>query len=128
MKPAVLLVDDDIDDLVALEATLEPLGVELVKAASGPDALRLILQRDFSLVIMDLMMPVMNGFEVCAMIRGRDKCRNLPVIILTGFDEEGAREMPGYRAGTFEFLRKPVAPETLRAKALDCVARNQTSP
>ena len=123
MNAPVLIVDDDFDDLVALQATLEPLGLEVVKAESGDEALRLILQRDFAILIMDLMMPRMNGFEVCALIRERDRCRDLPVVILTGFDEDGAKDLPGYRAGAFEFMRKPVLPEILRAKVADCVAR-----
>lgn len=123
----ILLVDDDFDDLVALQATLEPLGLEVVKARSGAEALRLILERDFALVIMDLMMPGMNGFEACALIRGRDRCRGLPIVILTGFDEDGAKELPGYRPETFEFMRKPVPPEVLRTKAAECAARFQPS-
>ena len=128
MNGPVLLVDDDFDDLVAVEATLSPLGLEVVKAESGDEALRHLLQRDFAVIIMDLMMPRMNGFEVCTLIRERDRCRDLPVIILTGFDEDGAKELSGYRPGTFEFMRKPVQPEVLRAKVADCVARFQSAP
>lgn len=123
----VLIVDDDFDELVALQATLDPLRLEVITAESGEEALRLILRRDFALVIMDLMMPHMNGFEVCSLIRERDRCRDLPVIILTGFDEDGAKGLPGYRPGTFEFMHKPVLPETLRAKVADCVARFQSA-
>jgi len=123
VKPPVLLVDDDDDDLFALEVTLEPLGLEIVKAGSGDDALRMILRREFAIVIMDLMMPGMNGFEVCSMIRTRDRCRDLPVVILTGFDEEQSKEIAGYRPGEFEFMRKPVLPEVLRARVADSVAR-----
>lgn len=123
MKIPVLLVDDDFDDLFALEATLEPLGLEIVKAESGEEALRMILKRDFAIVIMDLMMPGMNGFETCSLIRTRDRSRHLPVVILTGFDEEQAKELPGYRAGAFEFMRKPVLPETLRARVAESAAR-----
>jgi CheY-like chemotaxis protein len=128
MNAPVLIVDDDFDDLVALQATLDPLGLEIVKAESGDEALRLILQRDFAIVIMDLMMPKMNGFEVCTLIRERDRCRDLPVVILTGFDEDAAKGLSGYRPGAFEFMRKPVLPETLRAKVADCAARFQPAP
>lgn len=123
MKIPVLLVDDDADDLFALEASLEPLGLDIVKAGCGDEALRLILRRDFAIVIMDLLMPGMNGFEVCSLIRTRDRSRDLPVVILTGFDEEQAAGLPGYRAGAFEFLRKPVLPETLRARVAEAAAR-----
>lgn len=125
MSAPVLIVDDDLDDLVALEATLEPLGLEIVKSDGGEEALRLILRRDFAIVIMDLMMPRMNGFETCALIRGRDRSRDLPIVILTGFDEDQAKELPGYFDGGFEFMRKPVPPEVLRAKVADCAARFQ---
>jgi DNA-binding response OmpR family regulator len=123
MKIPVLLVDDDHDDLFALEATLEPLGLDIVKAESGDEALRLILQRDFAIVIMDLMMPGMNGFETCSLIRTRDRSKDLPVIILTGFDEEQSKHVPGYRAGAFEFMRKPVLPEALRARVAETASR-----
>jgi CheY-like chemotaxis protein len=123
MNGPVLLVDDDFDDLVALEATLAPLGLEVVKAESGDDALRMLLRRDFAVIIMDLMMPRLNGFETCALIRARDRCRDLPIVILTGFDEDQAKGLPGYRPGAFEFMRKPVQPEALRAKVAACSAR-----
>ncbi len=123
MKVPVLLVDDDYDDLFALEAALEPLGLEIVKAESGDEALRLILQRDFAIVITDLMMPGMNGFEVCSLIRAREHSQDLPVVILTGFDEEQAKELPGYLPGAFEFMRKPILAETLRARVAGSAAR-----
>lgn len=128
MKGPILIVDDDPDDLVALRATLDPLGVEVVTADGGDEALLQLLRRDFALVIMDLMMPRMNGFEICALIRQRDRCRDLPVIILTGFDEDGAKGLAGYRPGAYEFLRKPVLPEVLRKRVEDCVARFSEGP
>lgn len=124
----VLLVDDDDDELFALQAALEPLGLEIVTAGSGDEALRLILRRDFAIVIMDLSMPRMNGFEVCALIRQRERCRDLPVVILTGFDEDGAKNIPGYRRGAFEFMRKPVQPEALRARVAESADRCQPLP
>lgn len=121
--PAVLIVDDDPDDLVALEATLEPLGLEVVKANGGEDALMRILERDFAVVILDLMMPRLNGFEAAALIRRRERCRELPILILTGFDEDGARALPGYPPPPVEYMRKPVLPENLREKVAACAAR-----
>ena len=123
VKPAVLIVDDDPDDLVALKATLDPLGLDVVMADCGEDALKSILDRDVAAVIRDLVMPRMNGFEIVTLIRQRERCRDLPVLILSGFDEDGARAMPGYRPGAFEFIHKPVAPETLRARVAACAAR-----
>ena len=86
------------------------LGLEVVKAESGDEALLHILRRDFAVVIMDLLMPRMNGFEVSALIRGRDRCRDLPIVILSGFDEDGAKELPGYRPGAFESCASPCSP------------------
>ncbi|HXT00179.1 MAG TPA: response regulator [Elusimicrobiota bacterium] len=125
MPHPVLLVDDDVDDRMALAAALAPLGLEIMEAENGREALRLLLQRDFALVIMDLMMPGLDGLEVCALIRQRDRCRDMAVVILTGFDEDGAKRLPGYRPGTCEFMGKPVLPEALRAKVAGCVARFQ---
>ena len=121
--PTVLIVDDDADDLVALEATLEPLGLRVVKANGGEEALKCILDRDFVVVILDLMMPRLNGFEAAALIRQRERCRDLPILILTGFDEDGARSLPGYPPPRVEYLRKPVAPEFLRQRVSECAAR-----
>jgi CheY-like chemotaxis protein len=115
-RPAVLIVDDDPDDLFALEATLEPLGVEIVQAGDGEEALRRLLERDFSAIVMDLIMPRLNGFETAALIRMRDRCKDLPIIILSGFDVDGMRALPGYRADGFEFMSKPVLPDALRAR------------
>ena len=123
MRGPVLLVDDDADDLVALRATLDPLGLEIVTAESGDEALRLILARDFAVVVLDLVMPRMNGFEVCSLIRERERCRGMPVIILSGFDEDGAKELRGWRPDGFEYMRKPVEPQALRARVAECVER-----
>jgi CheY-like chemotaxis protein len=122
-RPAVMIVDDDADDRYALEATLEPLGVEIVRASDGEEALRRLLERDVSVIVMDLLMPRLNGFETAALIRGRDRFASLPIIFLTGFDSDGLRHVPGYHAGDYEFLTKPVLPEALRARVRDCVAR-----
>ena len=78
---------------------------------------------------MDLMLPDMNGFEVGSLIRRRDRCRGIPIVIASGLDEEAAKTLPGWRPGTFELLTKPVQPEILRAKVVAaCVARFQAAP
>ena len=122
-RPAVLIVDDDPDDLFALQATLEPLGLEIVQASDGEEALRRLLERDFAVVVMDLMMPRLNGFEAAALIRQRERSEDLPILILTGFDLDGMRALPGYRSEGLDFMSKPVLPETLRAKVAECAAR-----
>jgi CheY-like chemotaxis protein len=120
MKIPVLLVDNDFDDLFALEATLEPLGLEIVKAESGDEALRAILRRDFALVVMDLMMPGLNGFETCSLIRARDRSRDLPVVILTGFDEEQAKGLPPREAAleAARLLLLEAGPQAVTLKAV----------
>jgi DNA-binding response OmpR family regulator len=124
MNAAVLIVDDNLPYLEALHDTLEPLGFDVVLASSGEEALRLILERDFAIVIMDLLLPGLNGFEVGTLIRRRDKCRDIPIVISTGLEEEGLAGLAGYRPGSFELMTKPVRPERLRAKvAAACVAR-----
>lgn len=128
MKVPVLLVDDDPDDILALRVTLESPGLEIVSADSGEEALRLLLRRDFALVVMDLAMPRMNGFETGNLIRERDRCRGLPIVILTGFDEDGARGLPGWRPGGFELMRKPIQPEILRARVAELTARWRPIP
>lgn len=120
--PAVLIVDDDPDDLFALQATLEPLGLDIEQAVDGEDALRRLLDRDFAAVIMDLMMPRLNGFEAAALIRERDRSRDLPILILTGFDADGMRGLPGYGTPGLECMMKPVLPEVLRAKVSEWTA------
>jgi len=124
MNAAVLLVDDNRPYLEALRDALEPLGFEVVTAASGEEALRLVLERDFAIIVMDLLLPGLNGFEAGTLIRRRERCRGLPILIATGLDEEGLKGLAGYRPGAFELLTKPVRPERLRVKvAAACAAR-----
>lgn len=129
MKGSVLLVDEDLPHLVALREALEPLGLVSVAAVSGDEALRLILQQDFTIVIMDLKLPDMNGFELCSLIRRRDRCRGLPVLIMTWLEEEDAKVLSGWHAGAFELISKSAQPEILRAKVIAaCVAAFQPAP
>jgi two-component system sensor histidine kinase/response regulator len=111
----ILLVDDEQDNLLALEAVLESLGQEIVKANSGRQALRRLLVEDFAAIVLDVKMPEMDGFETAALIRQRDRSRHTPIIFLTGLKSE---EMlfKGYCLGAVDYLFKPVVPEVLRAK------------
>ncbi|MDE2491843.1 MAG: response regulator [Elusimicrobia bacterium] len=121
-RRGILIVDDDPDDLLALEATLSPLREEIVRARDGVEVLGLLLQRSFAVVIMDLLMPRLNGFETGTLIRQRECSRDLPIILLTGFDVDGLGVLPGY-SPDFELMSKPVSPEVLRARVLACLAR-----
>lgn len=111
----LLLVDDDRDNLLALQAVLEPLKQDLLLASSGIDALRLCLDNDFAAILLDVRMPDMDGFETAEMIRTRKRSRHTPILFLTGYrsDEQLFR---GYDLGAVDFLFKPIVPEVLQSK------------
>jgi PAS domain S-box-containing protein len=115
LKVKLLLVDDNPENLVALEATLEGLGQELVKANSGIEALRHLLDHDFAAILLDVRMPVMDGFETASMIRSRKRSRNTPILFLTGYKDE-EHLFRGYDLGAVDFLFKPIVPEILQSK------------
>ena len=112
----VLMVDDRADNLLALEAVLEPLGAELVRAGSGEEALRALLSGDFAVIILDVQMPGMDGFETAQLIKAREKTRNVPIIFLTAISGEAEHHLQGYRSGAVDYVYKPFNPEALRAK------------
>jgi PAS domain S-box-containing protein len=114
-RPSILLVDDYEPNLTALEAVLEPVGAALVKATSGEEALRRILEHEFALLIIDLRMPGMDGIETATIVRSRN--RDLPIILLTAHELEDKDIRRGYACGGVDVLRKPILPETIRAKA-----------
>lgn len=114
----ILIVDDEPGNLLALEAVLEGLGQNLVKAHSGTDALRQIMQKDFAVIIMDVLMPGMNGFEAAAMIRQRDRSRHTPIIFLTAVSKSDTDIFQGYSAGAIDYLVKPFSAEVLRSKVM----------
>jgi len=115
-KVSILLVDDHIENLVALEALLTDLGQNLVRAESGIDALRLLLHQEFALIILDVDMPIMNGFETAALIREREKSRHTPIIFLTAINKTEQHVFKAYALGAVDYLTKPFVPEVLRAK------------
>ena len=114
-KVKILLVDDRPANLFTLEAILEDLGQDLVKASSGKEALRHILKDDFAVILLDVKMPDMDGFETAALIREREKSRHTPILFVTAHknDEQVFR---GYYAGAVDFLYKPINAEVLRSK------------
>lgn len=111
----ILLVDDKPENLVALEAVLDDLGEVLVKAHSGKEALRSCLEHDFAVILLDVKMPDMDGFETAAMIRERERSRNTPIIFLTALKSE-EHLFRGYYMGAVDYLYKPIVPEVLRSK------------
>jgi signal transduction histidine kinase len=114
--PRVLLVDDRADNLLALRAVLEPLGHELVEASSGEEALRHLLAGEFALIILDVQMPGLDGFETARLIRGRERTRYVPIIFLTAISGEPEHYLRGYQSGAVDYVYKPFEPEILRAK------------
>jgi len=114
----ILLVDDQPANLLALEAVLEGLGQNLVRARSGEEALRQLIQMDFAVILLDVLMPGMNGFETAAMIRERDRSRHMPIIFLTAGGKTENEMFQGYALGAIDYLLKPVRPAVLRSKVL----------
>ncbi len=111
----ILLVDDRPANLLTLESILEDLGQDLVKATSGKEALRHLLRDDFAVILLDVKMPEMDGFETATLIRERDRSRHTPIVFLTAHKDE-EHVFRGYYAGAVDFLYKPINPEVLRSK------------
>jgi two-component system sensor histidine kinase/response regulator len=112
----VLLVDDQPENLLALEAILEELGENLVRASSGIEALRQVLEHDFAVILMDVRMPGMDGFETARLIHGRPASCHTPIIFLTAYHAADAEMMRGYKIGAVDYLVKPFEANILRSK------------
>lgn len=125
-KAKILLVDDNPENLVALEAVLEDAQHDLVKAASGREALRYLLEEDFAAILLDVKMPEMDGFETASMIRARKRSEHTPILFLTAFKSE-EQLFRGYDLGAVDFLFKPIVPEVLRSKVSAFVQLAQNS-
>lgn len=115
-KAKILLVDDRPENLLALEAILEPLGQELVRAESGADALRQLLRSDFAAILLDVQMPGLNGFETAEIIKSRERTRYTPIIFLTALSKDQEFVYRGYSVGAVDYMSKPLQPEILRSK------------
>src|SRR3954451_16124400 len=112
----ILIVDDQQENLLALEAVLEPIGQNLVRASSGEEALRCLLDDDFACILLDVQMPDMDGFETAEFIKQRERTRNIPIIFLTAIDKEAQQVFRGYTVGAVDYIFKPFDPEVLRSK------------
>jgi two-component system, sensor histidine kinase and response regulator len=115
-KASILLVDDDNNKLVALRSILDPLGENVVEARSGTDALRQLLREDFAVILLDVRMPIMNGFETAEMIRQRPSSELTPIIFVTALDQAETDMGRGYELGAVDFVFAPIVPAILRAK------------
>ncbi|HKC80141.1 MAG TPA: ATP-binding protein [Gemmatimonadaceae bacterium] len=112
----ILLVDDRPENLLALEAILEPLGQLLIRATSGPEALKRVLETEFAVILLDVQMPGMNGFEVAEIIKSRERSRTIPIIFLSAISKEDAYVFKGYSMGAVDYVFKPFNPDVLRSK------------
>jgi two-component system, sensor histidine kinase len=113
----ILVVDDTPENLTAIEVALDELDYRLVKVQSGKEALRRLLKQDFALILLDVQMPSMSGFETARLIRARDRSKHVPIIFITAYDRDDAEVLEAYRLGAVDFLLKPIQPEILKAKA-----------
>lgn len=112
----VLLVDDQPANLVSLEAILEAGDRELIKANSGPEALKVLLREDISLVLLDVQMPGMDGFEMAELMRQRKDTQSIPIIFVTAISKEKQYVFKGYQVGAVDYLFKPLDPVILQSK------------
>lgn len=112
----ILLVDDRPDKLLAVETILAPLGERLVRAGSGEQALRHLLQGDVAVILLDVHMPGMDGLETARLARGRERSRQTPIIFVTADDDNEVEISRAYALGAVDFIRTPIVPDVLRAK------------
>jgi PAS domain S-box-containing protein len=112
----ILLVDDQPENLRTLEAVLEPLGYPLVTSSSGHGALRLLLERDFAMILLDVRMPGLDGLETAQLVKARTRTRDIPIVFLTAARDEVSDIARGYGVGAVDYVLKPFDPEVLRSK------------
>ena len=115
-KVNILMVDDHPQNLMALEAVLGDMGENLVIANSGRDALKHLLDQEFALILLDVQMPGLDGYETAALVREREQSRHTPIIFLTAINQSDAHVFKGYSSGAVDYMFKPFAPEILKAK------------
>ena len=123
----ILLVDDQPENLLSAEAVLETLGQQIIKAESGREALRHLLHHDFAVILLDIMMPGMDGFETATLIRQRECSRHTPIIFLTALGRSDEHIRQGYDLGAVDYMLKPFVPAILRSKVSVFVELNRKS-
>jgi CheY-like chemotaxis protein len=112
----VLAVDDRRDNLLALQAILEGLPIEIVSVTSGEDALKRLLVEDYAVILLDAHMPGMDGFETAGHVKQRERTRHIPIVFLTAVDYDPHLAFRGYQAGAVDYITKPFDPWVLRSK------------
>lgn len=115
-RASILLVDDMEDNLMALEAVLGSLNEPLVRARSGEEAMKALLRQRFAVILLDVRMPGMDGFETASNIKRLDQTKDVPIIFLTGTDNDAGYAFRGYATGAADYMTKPFDPWVLRAK------------
>ncbi|TJY42138.1 response regulator [Cohnella pontilimi] len=113
---SILLVDDHVQNLMALEAALDGENYRFVRAASGHEALRHLLREEFAVIVMDVQMPEMDGFETARLIKSREKTKDTPILFISATSREAVDQFEGYSAGAIDYLIKPIVPSILKAK------------
>ena len=126
-KARLLVVDDQEANLFALEEILADLNVEVIRAGSGQEALKRVLDSEFALIVMDINMPGLDGFETAALIRHRQKARHIPIIFLTADAATDSHVFKAYSLGAVDFLYKPILPEILKSKVSTFVDLHEKS-
>jgi diguanylate cyclase (GGDEF)-like protein/PAS domain S-box-containing protein len=115
-RAAILLVDDNASKRLSITAVIEELGHSVVEAASGEAALKAVMKQDFAVILMDVKMPIMDGYETAKLIRMRKQCEHTPIIFITGHARDEAAVPVAYASGAVDFIFAPVVPDILRAK------------
>src|SRR5947209_6758661 len=126
-KMNILLVDDRPENLVALEGILEGLGQNLIRAESGPEALKRLLKHDCAVIILDVQMPGMDGYETAQLIRQREKLRSVPIIFVSAIYKSAESISRGYASGAVDYITKPLDPDALKIKVQTFVALAQNA-
>ncbi|WP_394239038.1 response regulator [Niallia oryzisoli] len=115
-KVNILMVDDHLENLLALEAALSSPDYHLVRATSGQKALKHLINQEFAVILLDVQMPGLNGFETAKLIRAREKTKHTPIIFLTAISQESENVQLGYEVGAIDYIFKPFQPDTLKKK------------
>lgn len=112
----ILIVDDRPENLLTLESILDSPELNIIKASSGNEALALMWEHEFALVLLDVQMPIMDGFETAEIMRSREKTKNIPIIFITAISKERSHVFRGYESGAVDYLYKPLDMDVLRSK------------
>ncbi len=112
----ILVVDDKPENLLAMQGLLEGPELEIISATSGQEALSLMLEYEFALILLDVQMPEMDGIETASLIRGSERTKSIPIIFVTAISKDPHHVFQGYEAGAVDYLMKPFEPEILKSK------------